>query len=105
MREIVWRPRAAADLDGILVYIVLELCSPDAAQSCSDAIFAAVERVALFPESGRVFLDEDLARPYRRVLAKNYWIYYSFDDTTLTVWRVFHVTQDHDAYGFEVLDS
>ena len=103
MLEIVWRPRAVADLDGILTYIVLDLKSPQAAQACADAITSAVERVANLPESGRAFIDDDLHRPYRRVLAKNYWIYYSHDKSTLTVWRIFHTTQDHDAYGFEML--
>ena len=34
---------------------------------------------------------------------KRYWVYYSFTDETLTVWRVFHTTQNHDVYGFELL--
>lgn len=105
MREIIWRPRAVADVDGILAYIVLEYRSPSAAQSCADAILAAFERVAELPESGRLFIDDDLARPYRRVLAKNYWVYYSYDDETLTVWRVFHTSQDHDTYGFALLEE
>ena len=105
MREIVWRPRAVADLDGILTYIVLEYKSPSAAQSCGDAILSAVERVADLPDLGRPFADDDLKRPYRRVLAKNYWIYYSYDADTLTVWRVFHVMQDHDTYGFTLFDE
>lgn len=105
MREIVWRPRAVADVDGILSYIVLEYRSPKAAQSCADAISQAVERVAELPETGRLFADDDLERTYRRVLAKNYWIYYSYDADTVTVWRVFHTSQDHDAYGFALLEE
>ena len=92
-------PSRGADLDGILSYIVLELKFPRAAQACGEAIFAAVERVAELPESGRPFVDDDLQRTYRRVLAKSYWVYYSHDVETLTVWRIFHTTQDHDAYG------
>ena len=105
MLEIEWRPRAVADLDGILTYIVLELKAPAAARACSEAIMGAIERAAELPELGRPFLDDDLKRAYRRVLAKNYWIYYSHDDAKLTVWRVFHVTQDHDGYGFVLLDE
>lgn len=63
------------------------------------------ERVAELPESGSPLIDDDLHRKYRRVLAKSHWICYSYDETTLTVWHVFHVTQDHDAYGFEILDG
>ena len=103
MREIAWRPRAVADLDGILTYTALELESPGAARGIADALLSAVERVADLSESGRLFHDDDLARPYRRVLAKSYWIYYSYDDATLTVWRIFHTAQDHDTYGFSLL--
>lgn len=105
MREIVWRPRAVADFEGILTYIVLELRSPSAADSCGNAIMAAIERVAGLPETGRAFIDDDLARSYRRVLAKNYWVYYSYSDEQLTVWRIFHVTQDYDDYGFSLFDE
>ena len=103
MREIVWRPRAVTDIDGILSYLALEYGSPQAAQSCGASIMHAIERVAELPESGRAFVDDDLKRPYRRVLAKRYWIYYSYDETTLTVWRIFHTSQDYDSYGFEML--
>ena len=105
MREIEWRPRAVADLDGILTYATLELRSPQAARSCGEAIFEAIERAAELPELGRPFTDEDLQRSYRRMLVKNYWVYYAFDDDTLTVWRIFHTTQDHESYGFALLSD
>lgn len=104
MREIVWRPRAALDLEGILAYIVVELKSPQAAKSCAEAIYEAVERAAELPGLGRPFEDDDLKREYRSVLAKNYRIFYSYDEKKLTVWRVFHASQDHASYGFEIFD-
>ena len=42
MREIEFRPRASADLDGILAYIALTLKSPQAARDTANAIFAAI---------------------------------------------------------------
>ena len=105
MLDIKWRPRASADLDGILVYLAMELRSRQAAESVADAIFTAIENAAQFPEIGRLLSDEDLERPYRRVLAKSYWIYYSVTSTTLTVWRIFHTLRDYDHYGFEVLED
>lgn len=105
MRDISWRPRASADLEGILVYIGMELGSPQAARLTAEAIFAAVERAAQFPEAGRLLSDDDLKRSYRRVLAKSYWVYYSYTAETLTVHRVFHTLRDLDHYGFEVLDD
>ena len=52
MRAIEFRPRASADLDGILASIALTLKSPQAARDTADAIFAAIERAAEIPELG-----------------------------------------------------
>ena len=77
MREIEFRPRASADLDGILAYIALTLKSPQAARDTANAIFASIERAAEMPELGQPFFDEDLEHPaYRRKLVKRYWVYY-----------------------------
>lgn len=105
MREIVWRPRASADLDGILVYIGMELDSPNAAETTANAIFDAIERVAELPEIGHVFFDEDLNHAYRRILVKSYWVYYSYDNDTLVVWRIYHTLRDLDHYGFEIFEK
>lgn len=105
MREILWRPRASADLEGILVYVGMELDSPKAAEATAAAIFEAVERVAEFPEVGRVFFDDDLERAYRRILVKNYWVYYSYDAESLVVWRIYHTLRDLDHYGFEIFEK
>ena len=104
MREISWRPRAVADLDGILTYLVLELKAPKAAKDCSEAIMETVERVADMPTLGRLFSDGDLERSYFRILVKNYWIYYTATGTELIVWRVFHTSQDLNDYGFVFFD-
>ena len=106
MRAIEFRPRASADLDGILVYIALTLKSPQAARDTADAIFAAIECAAEMPELDQPFFDEDLEHPaYRRKLVKHYWVYYTYANDTLTVRRIFHTTQDTDCYGFEMLDA
>ena len=100
MREIEFRPRASADLDGILAYIALTLKSPQAARDTAN------ERAAEMPELGQPFFDEDLEHPaYRRKLVKRSWVYYTCTDDTLTVRRIFHTTQDTDCYGFELLDD
>lgn len=101
MRAIEFRPRAVMDLDGIMVYTAYELGQPKAAQQIADALYQAIEDLAEHPETGRILHDEDLERTYRRILVKRYWIYYSHTSATLTIWRIFHTTQDHDAYGFE----
>lgn len=106
MREIEFRPRASADLDGILAYIALTLKSPQAARDTANAILASIERAAEMPELGQPFFDEDLKHPaYRRKLVKRSWVYYTCTDDTLTARRIFHTTQDTDCYGFELLDD
>lgn len=89
------------DLDGIVVYVAYELMQPKAAQETADMLYRAIEDIAENPEAGRLLHDEDLERTYRRVLVKRYWIYYSHTPAKVTIWRIFHMTQDHDAYGFE----
>ena len=99
MREIRIRPRAQLDLESLFIYRAFELKEPNAAQKTVDAIYSAIERAAEFPEAGRLFENENLEQGYRRVLVGRYWVYYTFDDESLTVWRVFHVRQDIDNYS------
>lgn len=104
MLEIAYRPRAVADLDGILVYLAIDVGSLQAADGIAHAILSAIERLAELPTIGRVFVDEGLNRDYRRFRVRNYWIYYSFDDDVLTVWRIFHTSRDTEGYGYHAFD-
>jgi len=99
MREILIRPRAQLDIESIYIYLAFERSAPKAALDVVEALYSAFERIADLPESGRLFESDDLERVYRRVLAKDYWIYYTFDEESLTVWRIFHVRQDTDNYA------
>ena len=104
MREITYRPRAVADLEGIVVYLAIEQGSPQAAERAIERILADIERAAAVPIVGRLFVDEGLSRDYRRIRSGSYWVYYSFDKATITVWRVYHTARDTDAYGFMAFD-
>ena len=94
MLEVIIRPRAQLDLESIYIHIAVVLGAPSAAHSTLDALFQAIERVADLPDLGSIFESERLTRTYRRTLARNYWIYYSVEDSHLVVWRVFHTRQD-----------
>ena len=100
MRDIRFRPRAQLDLDSAFTYIALTLDAPQAAKSLVEALYAGIERVADLPESGMLFSAPELAQSYRRILVKSYWIYYTYDDATLTVWRIFHTSRDIDDCTF-----
>ena len=101
--------RFCGDTD-LLVEMLREFAAEDLLERLPAAIAesdgAAIERAAEIPELGQPFFDEDLEHPtYRRKLVKRYWVYYTYTDDTLTVRRIFHMTQDTDCYGFEILDD
>ena len=96
MREILLRPRAQLDLESIYIHIAIELGAPQAARATVDALYDAFEHAAEMPTLGMIFSCDDLDREYRRSLVKNYWVYYTFDDAHITIWRIFHTRQDID---------
>ncbi|MEG0375975.1 MAG: type II toxin-antitoxin system RelE/ParE family toxin [Raoultibacter sp.] len=101
MRTVEVRARALVDIEGAATYISVVFDSPNAAEHTMDAIIASIKQAAELPELGRIFICKGLATSYRRVLSGKYWIFYTFTDETLTVWRIVHVTQDVDRYGFD----
>lgn len=98
MLEIAFRPRAQLDLESIYLHLAMVASSKRVADSTLETIYASVERLAEFPELGSAFEDEDLDRPYRRMLSGSYWIYYTYNTSTLTIWRIFHTRQDIDDF-------
>ena len=96
MRDIRIRPRAQSDIESVFAYIAVSLGSPQAARGIVDELYASFERIAAMPTAGMVFTSEDLDHEFRRVLTKNYWVYYTFDDESVVVWRVFHARHNID---------
>ena len=94
MLEVAIRPRAQLDLESIYLHIALTCGAPHAAEDTIEEIYRAIERTRELPGLGELFESDRLARPYRRTLAKSYWIYYSVEGDEPTVWRVFHTRQD-----------
>ena len=100
MLNLVWRPRAHLDRESIAIYLGVERRSPQAALNAVKRIDNAVAHARAFPDSGgRVRMDELGHTEYRTVLARPYIVYYRFDDTTLTVYRVLHQRQNIDTYA------
>ena len=100
MREAVYRPRAAFDLESIVIYMG-EVCrNPVAARQTYESIKAAVADLCGMPTLGRPFVDETLGRrPFRSWLIGNYRVFYTFDDEAVTVWRVIHTRRDIDDFA------
>lgn len=99
MLDVALTPRAQLDLESIYLYIAVVGAAPKAADSLIEGLYAEIDRLAEFPELGHNFTNEALARPYRRMLCRSYWIYYYVEHETLTVVRVFHTSQDIDDYA------
>ena len=84
MLDLAWRPRAQLDRESI-----------DAIKG----IDAALETVRTFPDAGGHFTDDHLEHEYRTTLAGPYIIYYRYNATTLTVYRIMHQRQSIDTYS------
>lgn len=75
--KIVWSPLALARVEDIAQYIAED--KPAAAVKWVDELFATVERLADFPESGRV-VPEVGAHRIREVMLGAYRVIYSVKD-------------------------
>lgn len=76
MPELIWTEKVVESLEHIFEYIAAD--SPKYARSQMETIIRAVERLQLFPESGRS-LPELPNLPYREVIIHTYRIIYRYD--------------------------
>ena len=106
MREPIYRPRAAFDLESIIIYVG-EVCrNPAAARQTYTSIKAAVKELCAMPTLGRPFIDEALGRrDIRSWLVGNYRVFYTYDEEFLTVRRVIHTRQDIDDFALIDLEE
>lgn len=96
MAEVVWSPRAYADLESIGDYHAQT--APGYAEVLVRTLLGVVERLATFPASGRVIPEiEDEA--LREVVYRNYRIAYIHlpDDDRVEVLTVFHSSRQFGA--------
>ncbi len=100
-----YRPRAAFDLESITIYVGEVLKSPKSARSLYIGIREKVMDLCRMPTTERVFRDDLLGREYRYFPHENYRIFYSYDEETLTVWRIVHTRQDIDDFALIVWDE
>ena len=94
MARVIWSPQALADFEAVGDYLAHE--APAYAQAFVDGAFAAVERLGLFPHSGRAVPEiEDTA--LREVIYKGYRIFHvvsgTEEETEVEILSVFHSTR------------
>lgn len=103
-RTTVYRPRAACDIESIVVYIGSILDAPQAAKVWYEQLQSALDALGDMPTLGKRFDDDMLShhdmRTYR---VGQYRLFYTFTETTVTVWRVLHTRQDIDDYAIMTL--
>lgn len=73
MARVIWAPQALADLEAIGNFVARE--APRFAQVLTDGAFKAVERLEIFPRSGRV-VPEIGDASIREILYRGYRILY-----------------------------
>ena len=95
--------QAEQDMEAIYSYIAEELRSPQAAMSQFNSIAKAIQTLEVFPERCAI-VEELLALniKVRRLLVKNYAVFYRFDEDIVTVLRVLHQTSSLDRLLTEI---
>ena len=87
MATVRWTQRALDDLHGIHDFIARD--SPRAAEAVIERILTATERLASFPESGRV-VPEFPELGYREIIVSSYRVLYRVEGDTVWVAAVVH---------------
>ncbi|AXJ13823.1 type II toxin-antitoxin system RelE/ParE family toxin [Streptococcus pluranimalium] len=95
--------RAEDDMADIYRYIAEDLQSPQAAIRQFDSIAEAIQTLEIFLE--RCAIVEELlvlGIKVRRLLVKNYSVFYHFDNDTVTILRVLHQSRSLDRLISEI---
>lgn len=96
MTEILWSPRAEADLKEIRTFI--EADSPAWADLTVRRLVAAVERLREFPDSGRM-VPERQSPDLREVVSGNFRIVYRRKPALIEIATVFRGSRDFSSLG------
>ena len=87
MAAVRWTQRARDDLREIHDFIARD--SPRAAEALVERLLTATERLAVFPESGRV-VPEFPALGYREIIVSSYRVLYRLEGNTVWIVAVVH---------------
>lgn len=91
-------PAAIRDLDGIMEYLSVQLCAKESALSLLGEIQTAIQNACNFPLAAPQIKDKLLLhKGYRKLIVKNYIIFYIPDHTNhvLNVMRVIYFAKDY----------
>jgi len=99
MYQLEYLPIAMQDMVEISRYISQELCNPSAAEKFANEMIDAAEGLTVFPYSMPVhFTPRPLKHEYRRLVVKNYVMFYWVNekDRRVVMARVMYARRDFD---------
>jgi len=85
--QVIWSPQALDDVDAICVYIARD--APRYAEMFARGVFAATDRLADFPRSGRV-VPELEREDYREIVFQSHRVVYRLQGEVVEVITVHH---------------
>jgi addiction module RelE/StbE family toxin len=94
MASVTWTPKARSDLEAVYEYIARD--SRRLAQAFVVRVEAAVDRLAAFPESGRM-APEFRRRDIRELIVQRYRVFYRIRAGNVEVLSVLHGARDIQA--------
>ena len=99
MYKVVYLPTARRQLEDAVMYIAIDLYSPDAAMNLADEVDEAVQKLKEMPYRFPIYHTlYAMKREIRFFPVKIYNVYYVIDEDSKTVeiWRVLHRLQNRD---------
>lgn len=106
MNQIVYSPKAQADLDAIWDYISEKLMNPTAAENTVNGILDTVDMLKKQSEIGKpLYFSSGLYSGYRYLIYKNYLAFYRILDETVYVDRIVYGRRDYMRLLFHDLND
>ena len=99
MYSIEYQPIAMQDMVEIVRYISQELCNTSAAEKLANDMIEAAESLVVFPYSKAVhFTQKPLKHEYRRLVVKNYAMFYWINEAEkrVVITRVVYARRNFD---------
>jgi toxin ParE1/3/4 len=98
MATVRWAQRTQDDLQAIYRFIARD--SPRSAEALVDRLLTATERLALFPESGRV-VPEFPELGYREIIVSSYRVLYRLEGDTVWIVAIVHGRRRLNSESFD----
>lgn len=98
MYKVEYLPIAMNDMIEIARYIGIKLANPDAAEKIADLMVSEADKLCELPHRFKVYTPiKPLKHEYRKLLVKNYIMFYRIDELqkTVTIARVIYSGRDY----------